>query len=334
MTKAMLVGMLALSAGPLAWGGEAKATLAIQGMTCGGCVAAVNLQLKRTEGVTAYDVSYERAEAQVTYDPAKTSPDRIAESVSKTGFVATVRGGTANTAAHLHEPSCKEDWCKSARAVGPSKETTAAGLVSLAADVSPLVSTFNAAKSRPRFLAILSPTCGACVHGADAIKAAVLPLGPSVDVFIVWAPMLGSDGASAASSMSPVLAAPQVRQYWDPQRRVGAALRNDIFPEAAERMKRSVPKGHSMADHISGRDATQPEWDIYLLYEAGAEWKRSIPAPARWVRQVALYNNPAGGGGARSLMWKNDYDATPVEGNLVDELRALMSGAGRTAAVR
>ena len=333
MTKAMLVGILALGAAPLAWGAEAKATLAIRGMTCGGCVAAVNLQLKRTDGVTAYQVSYEKAEAQVTYDPARTNPDKIAESVSKTGFVATVRGGAADKGAALHGPSCTEDWCKSARAVGPSKETTAAGLVSLAADVSPLVSSFNAAKSRPRFLAILSPTCGACVHGAEAIKAAVLPLGQSVDVFIVWAPMLGSDGAAAASSISSVLAAPQVRQYWDPQRRVGAALRSDIFPDAAARMKRSVPKGHFMAEHIGERDATQPEWDIYLLYDAGIEWKGSVPAPARWVRQVALYNQPAAGG-VRSLMWKNDYAATPVEGNLVDELRALMAGAHRAAAIR
>jgi copper chaperone CopZ len=36
-------------------------------MTCGGCVAAVKVQLKRTEGVSAYDVSLEKAEADVTY---------------------------------------------------------------------------------------------------------------------------------------------------------------------------------------------------------------------------------------------------------------------------
>lgn len=333
MTKAMLVGILALAAGPMAWGAEAKATLAIQGMTCGGCVAAVNLQLKRTEGVTAYQVSYEKAEAQVTYDPARTNPDKIAEFVSKTGFVATVRGGAADKGAAISGPSCREDWCASARAVGPSKEAAAAGLVSLAADVSPLVSAFNATKGRPRFLAILSPTCGACVHGAEAIKAAVLPLGRAVAVFIVWAPMLGTDGASAASSSSGALAAPQVQQYWDPQRRVGAALRNEVFPDAAQRMKRSVPKGHFMAEHIGERDANQPEWDIYLLYEAGTEWKGSVPAPARWVRQVALYDKPAAGGGVRSLMWKNNYAAPPVEGKLVDELRALMAGA-RRAAVR
>ena len=70
---------------------SAKTTLAVQGMTCGGCVAAVKVQLKKTEGVTAYEVSLEKAEAEVSYDAAKTTPDKIAESVSKTGFKASVK---------------------------------------------------------------------------------------------------------------------------------------------------------------------------------------------------------------------------------------------------
>ena len=69
----------------------AKTTLTIKGMTCGGCVASVKLQLKRTEGVTAYEVSLEKGEAEVSYDASRTEPKRIAESVSKTGFPASVK---------------------------------------------------------------------------------------------------------------------------------------------------------------------------------------------------------------------------------------------------
>src|SRR5215471_19016414 len=72
---------------------ETKTTLTIKGMTCGGCVAAVKLQLKRTAGVTAYEVSLEKGEAEVSYDPSKTDPKRIAASVSETGYSASVRGG-------------------------------------------------------------------------------------------------------------------------------------------------------------------------------------------------------------------------------------------------
>lgn len=75
----------------------AKTTLTIKGLTCGGCAAAVKLQLKRTEGVTAYDVSWEKGEAEVSYDPAKTDPQKIAASVSKTGFKATVKDDKATS---------------------------------------------------------------------------------------------------------------------------------------------------------------------------------------------------------------------------------------------
>ena len=56
-----------------------------------GAAAAVKLQLRKTDGVTAYDVSLEKGEAEVTYDPAKAEPKKIAESVSTTGFQASVK---------------------------------------------------------------------------------------------------------------------------------------------------------------------------------------------------------------------------------------------------
>ena len=74
-------------------GEAARTTLAIKGMTCGGCVAAVKVQLKKTEGVTAYEVSLKKGEAGVSFDAEKTTPAKIAESVSKTGFDASVKNG-------------------------------------------------------------------------------------------------------------------------------------------------------------------------------------------------------------------------------------------------
>ena len=68
-----------LSPAGLAVGPDAtsETTLAIRGMTCGGCVAAVKLQLGRAEGVTAYEVSLARSEARVSYDPTTTTPETI-----------------------------------------------------------------------------------------------------------------------------------------------------------------------------------------------------------------------------------------------------------------
>jgi copper chaperone CopZ len=335
----MMLGLLT-AAFPAAGGdATAKTTLTIEGMTCGGCAAGVKIQLKRTEGVTAYEVSFEKGEAEVSYDPAKTTPEKIAASVSTTGFAAAVKKPAADKAGDAavkpaegvacSGASCEQDCCKGARRAATAvQDPEAAGLVSLAQGLAPLATAFNAAKARPRFLAILSPTCSACVHGAEGVKAAVLPAGSAVDVFIVWAPMLGTDGAAPASTSSATLAAPQVRQYWDPSRRVGASLRKDIFPDAVERMqRRSLPKEHFFEQYLVDRDKNQPEWDIYLFFEPGTEWTDRAPMPSGWVRQTALFQKGESGT-LTSLLWTNDYGNAPVEGSLTEQLERL---AGRPA---
>ena len=95
----LVTGLVLLLASFVAAADPAKTTLAIEGMTCGGCAAAVKLQLKRTDGVTAYDVSYESKRAEVTYDPARTTPQKIAESVAQTGYQVTVAGAAATPTA-------------------------------------------------------------------------------------------------------------------------------------------------------------------------------------------------------------------------------------------
>jgi mercuric ion binding protein len=318
MLLTLLTGLM-VALGSLSVAAEtAKATLSIEGMTCGGCAAAVKLHLKRTEGVTAYEVSYERKSAEVTYDPAVTTPQKIAEHLAtQTGYKVSVQGAKDKSAsAHQSGAKCDGDCCR--RPPSAAQAQAAEGLVSLADDISPLVSAFNAAKARPRFLTILSPTCSACVHGAEAVKAAILSASDDRDVFVVWAPMLAGDDAAAASVASEGLAAPQVRQYWDPQRRVGTSFRKDLFPDAASRMRSSVPSDHPFAEHLGHREDTQPEWDIYMFYDAGAQWTGRAPAPAYWVRQTARMQRD---GSLVSLMWIDDYARPPVEGSLTEHLR-------------
>ena len=70
-------------------------TMTIRGMTCGGCVARVEERLDRIPGVAGYEVSLERNEARVSYDPATITPEAIAAEVSETGFATAVRGRPA-----------------------------------------------------------------------------------------------------------------------------------------------------------------------------------------------------------------------------------------------
>lgn len=184
---------------PLAWAGEpAKTTLKVEGMTCGGCVAAVKIQLKRTEGVTAYEVSLEKAEAEVSYDSAKTTPEQIAESVSKTGFKVSVKG--------------KKDEGSGAKqgAVSPL-------------DLKAFKDWFNGASGSVRVVSILSPTCPVCQSGHGVLKS-VFGKTDSKDLlgFIVWLPMKAADDPVSAAVQAASFKDARIGEAWDAQRAGGA----------------------------------------------------------------------------------------------------------------
>lgn len=65
-----------------------KITLKIQGMSCGGCRAAVEGALKKVPGVLSAAVSLEKAEAEVEYDEKKTAPGELRAAVERAGFKA------------------------------------------------------------------------------------------------------------------------------------------------------------------------------------------------------------------------------------------------------
>jgi copper chaperone CopZ len=108
---------------PAASAETARTTLKIEGMTCGGCVPAVKLQLKKTEGVLAYEVSFEKGEAQVSFDPAKTTPGKIAESVTWTGYTASVKSSEGASAAG-GSPATAQSKAVSANAEGAPERVT------------------------------------------------------------------------------------------------------------------------------------------------------------------------------------------------------------------
>ena len=62
-------------------------TLKVSGMTCASCDVAVRLAAKSVPGVKTVNVDYPKARADVTYDPSKTSPQAIADAITKaSGF--------------------------------------------------------------------------------------------------------------------------------------------------------------------------------------------------------------------------------------------------------
>ena len=67
-----------------------QTTIAIQGMSCGHCVAAVKGALGQLDGVQVEEVKV--GSATVAYDPAAVTPERIAQAVSAEGYAAQVAG--------------------------------------------------------------------------------------------------------------------------------------------------------------------------------------------------------------------------------------------------
>lgn len=63
-----------------------KLTLAIDGMSCGHCVARVKQTLAAAPGVHVDSVSL--GSASLAYDAAETSPERITAAVSAAGYPA------------------------------------------------------------------------------------------------------------------------------------------------------------------------------------------------------------------------------------------------------
>jgi len=62
------------------------AVITIAGMSCQRCVESVRAALSALAGVTQIDVTLDRGEARVTFDPQSTSVDRLKAAIADAGF--------------------------------------------------------------------------------------------------------------------------------------------------------------------------------------------------------------------------------------------------------
>ncbi|MEL7238223.1 MAG: heavy metal translocating P-type ATPase, partial [Planctomycetota bacterium] len=74
---------------------DASAALAVDGMTCMGCVASVTKLVGELPGVQAVDVNLPRGRASLGYDPSVTNPTAVAAAISAAGFPSSVQTGDA-----------------------------------------------------------------------------------------------------------------------------------------------------------------------------------------------------------------------------------------------
>ncbi len=86
-----LLGMAVLAARAAADAEETPlvtSVFEVEGMTCGGCEAAVKATVKRLDGVRTVDASHREKRATVTYDEQKVKPEAIVQAIEKLGYSA------------------------------------------------------------------------------------------------------------------------------------------------------------------------------------------------------------------------------------------------------
>lgn len=80
---------------------------------------------------------------------------------------------------------------------------------------------------------------------------------------IVWVEMLPQDREADVVTLAGEMSDPRIRWFHDPKRRAGRAIAASLG--------------------ATGEVA----WDVYLFFDADAEWKNRPPAPREWVHQLS-----------------------------------------------
>src|SRR4051812_18467449 len=121
-----------------------------------------------------------------------------------------------------------------------------------------LKSRFNEDKGAPRLIVLVSPTCPACVGGAEWIQENILAEYPNlkIHVYAIWYEMYPGDSPKAFPSAKKTMPDPRVEHYWDKKKETGRWFKKNVPTD----YKKSIM------------------WDAYYLYDADAEWG-ALPEP-------------------------------------------------------
>ena len=87
---ATLIALAAALSTP-AWAATKTVTLSVPGMTCEACPITVKKALTKVDGVQKAEVSYEKREAVVTFDDAKTNADALTKATANAGYPSSIK---------------------------------------------------------------------------------------------------------------------------------------------------------------------------------------------------------------------------------------------------
>ena len=73
-----------------AWASNQTVTLSVPGMDCPVCPITVKKALTKVGGVTKVDVNFDKRQAVVTYDDARTNTGALTQATKNAGYPSTV----------------------------------------------------------------------------------------------------------------------------------------------------------------------------------------------------------------------------------------------------
>lgn len=112
---------------------------------------------------------------------------------------------------------------------------------------------FNENQGKPRIIALMSPTCGFCLIGHQAIRTYNSWLGDAEFVTKrVWVPMMAPDNLEHAQEQASTTEDARITDMYDGHHAVGRMFRD-----------------------LLGLNAVA--WDTYMIYPAGPTWDDELP---------------------------------------------------------
>ena len=89
MKKPFALLAFAAMAAPI-WAATQTLTLSVPGMTCAACPITVKTALSKVEGVSKADMTFEKREAVVTFDDAKTNVQKLTKATEDAGYPSSL----------------------------------------------------------------------------------------------------------------------------------------------------------------------------------------------------------------------------------------------------
>lgn len=134
-----------------------------------------------------------------------------------------------------------------------------------------LQAAFNADQGKVRVVAFLSPSCSHCLANALSLQKSVLAKldSPDIAVHLVWSKVLAPDDREVAAKAAKLLTDARIHQYWDPKRLFNAQILDAIMFPVQVRI-----------------------YDVFLLYDRGATWAKTLPRPGYWMHEFQGLHGP------------------------------------------